>query len=65
MAFALGAAGTGALVRCTSGRKPFTFLAPGERAAAAFAPDDLARLRDVKRSRDPRGIFRGNFPVLA
>ncbi|MEU1726822.1 FAD-binding oxidoreductase [Nonomuraea sp. NPDC005692] len=56
---------TRALVPCTSGRKPFTFLAPGERAAAAFAPDDLARLRDVKRSRDPRGTFRSNFPVLA
>ncbi|MFI9597536.1 FAD-binding oxidoreductase [Nonomuraea sp. NPDC052265] len=56
---------TEALVPYTSGRKPFTFLAPGERAASAFAPDDLTRLRDVKRSRDPRGTFRANFPVLA
>ncbi|MGW3353073.1 FAD-binding oxidoreductase [Nonomuraea rubra] len=52
----------GALV---SGRKPFTMLGPGERAAAAFTELDLARLRDLKRARDPRGVLRANFPVLA
>ncbi|PZG17598.1 FAD-linked oxidase [Nonomuraea aridisoli] len=54
---------TGALVP-HSGRKPFTFLAAGESAASAFTPDALARLRALKRARDPRGIFRSDFPVL-
>lgn len=46
------------------GRKPYTFLAPGERAEAAFPPASLARLRELKRARDPHGVFRANFPVL-
>ncbi|MFI7611033.1 FAD-binding oxidoreductase [Nonomuraea terrae] len=54
----------GTLVPHTSGRKPFTFLAAGEHAASAFTPDTLARLRALKRARDPRGTFRSNFPVL-
>jgi FAD/FMN-containing dehydrogenase len=53
-----------ALVPCTSGRKPFTYLAPGESAASAFPAHVLARLRDVKRGRDPLGVFRSNYPVL-
>jgi FAD/FMN-containing dehydrogenase len=48
----------------SSGRKPFTFLAPEERAANAFTTDALSRLRDLKRDRDPAGVFRSNFPVL-
>jgi FAD/FMN-containing dehydrogenase len=48
-----------------SGRKPFTYLAPGETAAAAFTPGALTRLRTIKRNRDPKGVLRGNFPVLA
>lgn len=48
-----------------SGRKPYTMLGRGERAAAAFTESDLARLREVKRVRDPRGVLRANFPVLA
>ncbi|MEU9834925.1 FAD-binding protein [Streptosporangium sp. NPDC048047] len=52
------------LGRYVSGRKPFTYLGSGERAAAAFPDDVLARLRDVKRARDPRGVFRSNHPVL-
>jgi UDP-N-acetylenolpyruvoylglucosamine reductase len=48
----------------TSGRKPYTFLAPGERAAHAFTPAVLGRLRALKRERDPRGTFRTNYPVL-
>ncbi|MFI6181696.1 FAD-binding oxidoreductase [Nonomuraea sp. NPDC051191] len=47
-----------------SGRKPYTFLAPGERAAQAFPEPALARLREIKRSRDPHGVFRANYPVL-
>ncbi|MEV8632727.1 FAD-binding oxidoreductase [Streptosporangium sp. NPDC051023] len=54
----------GALVPYTSGRKPYTFLGVGERAAAAFPGDVLARLRGVKRARDPRNVFRSNYPVL-
>ncbi|NJP95626.1 FAD-binding oxidoreductase [Nonomuraea sp. FMUSA5-5] len=52
----------GALV---SGRKPYTMLGPGDRAVAAFTEGDLARLRDIKRARDPHGVLRANFPVLA
>lgn len=48
----------------TSGRKPYTFLAPGERAAAAFPAATLARLRRIKHDRDPDGVFRTNFSVL-
>ncbi|WP_043625632.1 FAD-binding oxidoreductase [Nonomuraea candida] len=48
-----------------SGRKPYTMLGGGERAAAAFSEQDLARLREIKRARDPRGVLRANFPVLA
>jgi hypothetical protein len=47
-----------------SGRKPFTYLGNDERAAAAFQPDDLGRLRELKRSRDPESVFRSNYPVL-
>ncbi|WP_062442241.1 FAD-binding oxidoreductase [Herbidospora daliensis] len=54
-----------ALVPHTTGRKPFTYLAAGEKAAAAFPADTLARLREIKRRRDPHGTFRSNFPVLA
>ncbi|WP_301174247.1 FAD-binding oxidoreductase [Actinomadura geliboluensis] len=53
-----------ALAPHVTGRKPFTFLAPGERAAAAFTAPALERLRTLKRARDPRGTFRSNFPVL-
>ncbi|MEV1169443.1 FAD-binding oxidoreductase [Nonomuraea sp. NPDC049784] len=53
-----------ALVPFTSGRKPFTMLHGGEQAAAAFPRESLARLRDLKRSRDPHGVIRANFPVL-
>ncbi|MBO8186347.1 FAD-binding oxidoreductase [Streptomyces spirodelae] len=54
-----------ALAPQLSGRKPLTYLAPGEDASAAFTPDALARLRTIKRERDPHGVFRSNFPVLA
>ncbi|MEV6874391.1 hypothetical protein [Amycolatopsis sp. NPDC051128] len=46
-------------------RKPFTCLAPGENAAATFTAGALERLRTIKRNRDPHGVFRSNFPVLA
>jgi hypothetical protein len=47
----------------TSGRKPFTFLTPGETVADAFTPDVLTRLRGIKRRHDPGTVFRSNFPV--
>ncbi|MEU4230555.1 FAD-binding protein [Nonomuraea sp. NPDC026600] len=56
---------TKALVPYTSGRKPYTMLAQGEQAASAFPASTLARLRDLKRTRDPHGVIRANFPVLA
>ncbi|PRX61767.1 FAD/FMN-containing dehydrogenase [Nonomuraea fuscirosea] len=46
-----------------SGRKPFTFLGPGETPADAFAPAALQRLRDLERRHDPDGTFRANYPV--
>ncbi|MCG5219652.1 FAD-binding oxidoreductase [Streptosporangium sp. KLBMP 9127] len=54
-----------ALAPQISGRKLFTYLAPGERAAAAFSTETLARLQDVKRKKDPSGVFKSNYPVLA
>lgn len=48
----------------TSGRKPFTFLAPGESARAAFDPATVLRLAAIKQKWDPDGVFRANFSVL-
>ncbi|WP_227985003.1 FAD-binding oxidoreductase [Nocardia spumae] len=53
-----------ALGPSVTGAKPYTFLAPGESAAAAFDPATLARLREIKRNRDPHNVIRANFPVL-
>jgi FAD/FMN-containing dehydrogenase len=47
-----------------SGRKPFTYLGNEERAAQAFPSADVARLREIKRARDPNGVFHSNYPVL-
>ncbi|MGW4769180.1 hypothetical protein ACWEO2_14205 [Nocardia sp. NPDC004278] len=47
-----------------SGHKPYTFLTPEETAAAAFDESTLARLREIKRARDPRSVIRSNYPVL-
>jgi hypothetical protein len=46
-----------------SGRKPFTFLSPGESAADAYPPAALRRLRDLERHYNPRDTFRANFPI--
>ncbi|MEV0247145.1 FAD-binding oxidoreductase [Nocardia sp. NPDC050712] len=53
----------GKLAPHLTGTKPYTFLAPGESAAAAFDPATLARLQQIKRDRDPNGVLRANFPV--
>ncbi|MGI5330407.1 FAD-binding oxidoreductase [Actinomadura nitritigenes] len=47
-----------------AGRKPYTLLTPEETAADAFTGPVLARLRELKRSRDPQGVFRANHSVL-
>jgi FAD/FMN-containing dehydrogenase len=47
-----------------AGRKPYTLLNPAESAADAFPEPVLSRLRALKRSRDPHGVFRANHPVL-
>jgi FAD/FMN-containing dehydrogenase len=49
---------------CVSGRRPYTFLAPGDSAESAFTPEAIERLRTIKRARDPHGVFRANYPVL-
>jgi hypothetical protein len=48
-----------------SGRVPFTFLNATDATGRAFPPDTLARLQEIKKSRDPRGVIRSNHPVLA
>ncbi|MFF1648617.1 hypothetical protein [Streptomyces sp. NPDC058240] len=48
-----------------SGRKPYTYLTPGETGADAFAPGALARLRDIKHRHDPRHTIRSNYPVTS
>ncbi|MFI6817196.1 FAD-binding oxidoreductase [Nonomuraea sp. NPDC050328] len=45
-------------------RKPYTYLSGTDRAADAFSPDSLERLRQIKQARDPHGLIRANFPVL-
>ncbi len=52
-----------ALGEGVSGRKPFNGLVPGESATAALSTVDLKRLRELKRARDPHGLFRANYPV--
>ncbi|QFG24566.1 FAD-binding oxidoreductase [Actinomadura sp. WMMB 499] len=47
-----------------SGRKPYTVLSPGDTAAKSFSGGALARLREIKRARDPHQVFRANYPVL-
>ncbi|MGW0485256.1 FAD-binding oxidoreductase [Nonomuraea sp. NPDC003214] len=47
-----------------SGRKPYTMLSPGDTAAQSFSAGTLARLREIKRARDPHHVFRANYPVL-
>ncbi|WP_211369896.1 hypothetical protein [Nonomuraea turkmeniaca] len=41
-----------------SGRKPYTLLSPGDTAAKSFSSSALARLREIKRARDPHNVFR-------
>jgi FAD/FMN-containing dehydrogenase len=47
-----------------TGRTFFTFLGDDDDPTAAFAPEALARLQDIKRVVDPTGVIRSNRPVL-
>ncbi|MEV4224247.1 FAD-binding oxidoreductase [Nonomuraea sp. NPDC049725] len=53
------------LGEAVSGRKPYTFLAPGESATQAFPAEVRARLERIKRERDPGGVIRANFPITS
>ncbi|WP_067712781.1 FAD-binding oxidoreductase [Nocardia yamanashiensis] len=48
-----------------SGRKPYAFLTTGDSSAQAFPAATLARLRKLKRARDPHAVFRANFAIPA
>jgi FAD/FMN-containing dehydrogenase len=47
-----------------TGRTFFTFLGHDDDPTAAFTPEALARLQDIKRTVDPAGVIRSNRPVL-
>lgn len=47
-----------------SGRKPLTFLAPGESLPDALPEASMQRLRRLKQERDQRGTVRGNVGIL-
>lgn len=48
-----------------SGRRPFTYLAPGDTPTAAFPPATLQRLRTIRHKHDPDTVFTPNFDVLS
>ncbi|MFI6602175.1 FAD-binding oxidoreductase [Nonomuraea sp. NPDC050536] len=54
---------TGALGAVVSGRKPYTFLSPGEQATAAFPAETIARLRAIRQAANPHGVIRANYSV--
>ncbi|MEU6998864.1 FAD-dependent oxidoreductase [Nonomuraea sp. NPDC046570] len=45
-----------------TGRKPYTYLAPGEEITRAFGVATLDRLRKIKQDRDPDDIIRAAHP---
>ena len=48
----------------TVGSTTLTFRTPGTPWTHVVAPDDLVRLRELKRRLDPAGVIRSNHPVL-
>lgn len=48
----------------TGGRKPLTFLGPGEHLGQALPAASLERLRRTKDERDPDCVIRGGHSVL-
>ncbi len=53
-----------ALADCRSERLIANFVGTLQDSGAAYPPDALARLRRIKRERDPNGVIRSNRPVL-
>lgn len=51
------------LAAVNTAKVPFNFLTPEQNVADVFDAGTLARLRAVKRDRDPDGVFRSNHPV--
>lgn len=47
-----------------TGRTFFNFLGADDDPGSAFSPGALARLREIKHLRDPRGVVRSNRPFL-
>lgn len=54
-----------AVGRLGNGRTMPNFVGKHQRANDGYEPETLARLRRIKRLRDPRGVLRSNKPVLA
>jgi hypothetical protein len=52
-----------ALAPFSTGRRFFNFT-PGADPSSAIGVEQLARLREIKRRRDPLGVIRSNRPVL-
>ncbi|MFC6287247.1 FAD-binding oxidoreductase [Nocardioides sp. GCM10027113] len=48
-----------------TGRRLPNFVGHAQDTTSGYAPTTLARLRDIKRRRDPQGVIRSNKPVLA
>jgi len=55
----------GALLRLSAPHLMPNFAGAAQSDAAGYDAERLARLRDIKRQRDPRGVIRSNKPVLA
>jgi FAD/FMN-containing dehydrogenase len=53
-----------ALGRLASGRRMPNFIGEGQDDATGYDAERLARLRAIKRERDPQGVIRSNKPVL-
>jgi hypothetical protein len=53
-----------ALAGQTNGRRMPNFVGEAQDDATGYDPATLARLQEIKRSRDPEGVIRSNKPVL-
>ena len=53
-----------ALGRLASAHRMPNFIGEGQEDASGYDDARLARLREIKRERDPEGVIRSNKPVL-
>ena len=53
-----------ALAERASGRRMPNFVGEAQDDATGYDPATLARLQEIKRSRDPEGVIRSNKPVI-